>query len=229
MSDDLGDSTAESGGATVASFVMPDELNAEALLKAAPLTSTSKEVINMPPMHIVGTVPPAKPHANVNWGLPDKGDGYSSKSASIKQGRHFGVEELVKGIAEVGKQWHVKHPKGPRFFVGDMSKRGGGPIAPHKSHQKGVDADIAALRNDGKEGYRTTKVGAGTYSNALTSELILLFEAVFGKQLTRIWFADSKTGGTTVDSRSGTGKAHTWHFHIRIDPKIAKPAKAATP
>jgi murein endopeptidase len=40
------------------------------------------------------------------------------------------------------------HPDAPRVVIGDLSRRGGGPIDEHVSHQNGLDVDVYYPRLD---------------------------------------------------------------------------------
>ncbi|MGF1467365.1 MAG: penicillin-insensitive murein endopeptidase, partial [Sandaracinaceae bacterium] len=93
-------------------------------------------------------------------GLPNRGrlrDGVElAESATVQwseNGRsaHYGTAELVGLIERAAAKVAVAHP-GAVTLVGDLSRRSGGPLHPHRSHRNGRDADIAFfLRTEGGE------------------------------------------------------------------------------
>lgn len=84
----------------------------------------------------------------VNTLLPKSGLGFYSYRSPSKQ---FGLPETIKAVMAIGAAWNKAHPNGPRIGIGEISQRGGGKISDHVSHQKGVDVDFFAMRNDGQE------------------------------------------------------------------------------
>lgn len=61
--------------------------------------------------------------------------------------KYFGTQEIVDLIALTGEKMYEE--TGRKIYISNLSKQNGGPVAPHKSHQNGVDVDIAyPSRND---------------------------------------------------------------------------------
>lgn len=61
--------------------------------------------------------------------------------------KYFGTQEVVDLIALTGEKMYEE--TGRKIYISNLSKQNGGPVAPHKSHQNGVDVDIAyPSRND---------------------------------------------------------------------------------
>ena len=58
-----------------------------------------------------------------------------------ERNRHFGTFELSEMIIRAGKDLSKNYNR--KLFLSSISDRDGGRLAPHKSHQMGVDADIA--------------------------------------------------------------------------------------
>jgi LysM repeat protein len=56
--------------------------------------------------------------------------------------RAWGTNETVTGILSAIAEVRRKHPRVHDLAIGDLSKKGGGDLAPHKSHQSGRDADL---------------------------------------------------------------------------------------
>ena len=68
----------------------------------------------------------------------------------IKRPRNaYGTRSTVQLIAKVFERYRRKH-KGPKVIMGDLSKKGGGPLAGHVSHQDGRDVDIGWVFKKGK-------------------------------------------------------------------------------
>ena len=65
--------------------------------------------------------------------------------------RAYGTALSVGNIMDAMKHYHKKYPKGPRFAVGDLSKKNGGYLKPHLSHQSGRDVDISYVNKNNKE------------------------------------------------------------------------------
>ena len=80
-------------------------------------------------------------HPGVNTVL-DAGKGYRVRSRE----RAFGQARTIVGIVQAIDRYHAVRPGAPDVMVLDISRRGGGPMPPHKSHQTGRDVDI---RNPG--------------------------------------------------------------------------------
>jgi penicillin-insensitive murein DD-endopeptidase len=89
-------------------------------------------------------------------GSPDQGTLVGGKKLEPNEnlravgGHRFGLPELVdlltRGAAEVAK----KHPRSV-LNVGDLSRRGGGEVDGHRSHESGRDADVGFyLSKNGK-------------------------------------------------------------------------------
>ena len=65
------------------------------------------------------------------------GYGYTTKPASLRWGTPRAVRLIQTAI---GKYWS-KNRGGPKIHVGDISRKGGGPLPPHRPHQPGLDVD----------------------------------------------------------------------------------------
>jgi hypothetical protein len=122
----------------------------------------------------------------------------------------WAIERTVAVVKEVGRIWALRgHLQ--RLGVGDLSKRGGGDIPDHGSHETGRDVDMDMLRNDGTE----TDSGRITYlsprySRNLTQELIDLWHANGVAALIFVLFNDSQlTGVRRYDG-------HDNHLHFRL-------------
>ncbi len=54
----------------------------------------------------------------------------------------WGTELTVRSIERAVREVQRCHPGTPRLHVGDLSRREGGWLRPHRSHQSGLDADV---------------------------------------------------------------------------------------
>jgi murein endopeptidase len=58
------------------------------------------------------------------------------------RGRAWGTYLAVTRLIEVLSKHQERHPRAAPLRVDDLSKKGGGYLAPHKSHRTGRDVDI---------------------------------------------------------------------------------------
>jgi peptidoglycan hydrolase-like protein with peptidoglycan-binding domain len=152
--------------------------------------------------------PPATPppsSTGVNTPLPASGQGFYAKPESSPH-RQYGIPETIAAIQAIGRAWYARHPSGPRFGITDISKKGGGPFDPHKSHQKGTDVDFRALRTDNAETGVSYK--DRSYSRALTQELVTVIRSSATLPVKSIFFNDTSISG--VQSLTG----HDDHLHV---------------
>jgi len=73
--------------------------------------------------------------------LPLRGDGYVVPPTWASRGLNWGTEELVELLVRAGRRVRADGAGAP-VYIADLSPRGGGPSAWHKSHQAGRDADV---------------------------------------------------------------------------------------
>ncbi len=148
----------------------------------------------------------AVPFPGVNTQLPKSGTGYYSYAQF--RDKQFGLPKTIKAIEAIGKAWFQNHRTGPVIGIGNISKKGGGPVPPHKSHQTGLDVDFRLLRTDG------ARIGITfrdpNYSLARTQELIntILNNSVLSVAL--ILCNDNRLKG--VQPWPG----HDDHLHVRF-------------
>lgn len=130
--------------------------------------------------------------------------------------RLYGIAQTIDAIEAVAAAFHDRHP-GYRVGIGDISKRGGGPISGHASHQKGVDVDVRLIRRDGAE--RATRYQDASYSRELTQDLINLFRENRMFPVKVVFFNDPHAHGVSEWPN------HDNHLHVRFD--IARAASSA--
>ncbi len=83
--------------------------------------------------------------------LPRAGDGYEIPDTWADRGLSYGTPELVDMIERVAKRIEDESVDAP-LYVADLSPRGGGASAWHRSHKTGRDVDFLffALDEDGQ-------------------------------------------------------------------------------
>jgi peptidoglycan hydrolase-like protein with peptidoglycan-binding domain len=160
-----------------------------------------------PPRPGPAPAPTAGPHPEVSTQLAREGPGYYGYRLDEHR---YGIPETVEALRRIAARWQAAHPGGPRLGIGDISKRGGGPLRGHASHQLGVDVDIRIVRNDGTEGPTTYQ--ADTYSRPLTQELVNLIRANGVLRVRYVFFNDRRVMDVTPWPN------HDDHLHVRFYP-----------
>ena len=137
--------------------------------------------------------------------LPDQGHGYyhflgtDDRDMDDWACSHW----LIATIEAVGQQWD----RNPRIGIGDLSLRGGGLFAPHKSHQNGLDVDVRYVGvNEGPINLNVPRI---RYDQNRTQELIDIFCETGAVAI----YVDQRANllGPCVIEQSG----HHHHFHVR--------------
>ena len=83
--------------------------------------------------------------------------------------KYFGTQEIVDLIALTGEKMYEE--TGRKIYISNLSKKNGGPVAPHKSHQSGVDVDIAyPSRNDNIDFPTVVKMKPRVFNKKLYSK-----------------------------------------------------------
>lgn len=151
----------------------------------------------------LATAMPAKTFAvSAKLPLPSPGlDGYYTAD------RHYGVQLAIDALVEIGRIWDARRA-GTKIGIGDISKKGGGKITGHASHQKGVDLDMRMMKSDGNSAQMVYT--DASYSRSLTQELVDLFygNGVLAVQL--VFFNDSAVAGVQPWPN------HDNHLHVRF-------------
>ncbi len=93
-------------------------------------------------------------------GTPDVG--FMMNSVKMPQGdgwlivepyQSWGTQETVDSIIRVIEKVHEQHENTPPLYVGDLSRKYGGYIHPHKFHQTGRDVDLGFYYSSPKRWY----------------------------------------------------------------------------
>ena len=135
--------------------------------------------------------------------LASSGPGFYGYYSSSKR---WGRSALVYGIERAARRFKAANPGAPRIGVGDLSLENGGDIVGHASHERGVDADVRPMRNDGSE--NRVEYRQRAYSRPLTQQVITLLRSEMRVKL--IFFLDSRVRGVQPWPK------HNRHFHVRI-------------
>jgi hypothetical protein len=147
---------------------------------------------------------------NIDVLLPVKGPGFVTNNRGNDQFQ-FGQKSTIDAAERVAAAWNQKHSNRP-FSIGQISKKGGGPMPPHKSHQLGVDVDVRPMRKDGENASVT--ITDSSYDRELTTEVIALWWRLAPTQA--VFFNDQ----TVIDAGlSRFVNGHHNHFHVRLRMK----------
>ncbi len=77
--------------------------------------------------------------------LPRTGPGFVRRA----RGNQYGTYETIALVRFAAARLAEAFPGTAPLLIGDISKRGGGSLSPHRSHQSGRDADIAFPERSG--------------------------------------------------------------------------------
>jgi len=126
--------------------------------------------------------------------------------------RLYGNEDTIRKILSVAKAYRLAHPDAPRLVIGDISRRGGGPMTDeHVSHQNGLDVDIYYPRVDGQLNAPTTH---DQIDFGLAQALLDRFVAA-GAQMVFVGFSTGLRGPAGVVIPYAY---HENHMHVRFPP-----------
>lgn len=197
-------------------------------LAAAPGPETEQEPLAESEIHEAPNRPEEIDHSGIPFEIEDatvtssgwmklpKGPGLSPR----KNKQQFGLTETIDALEIVAAEWNRRHPDRV-IWIGDISKDGGGPLPPHKSHQRGIDVDIALVLHDPTKRGKISFTNPA-YSRDLTQELITLIHTDSTLRVEVIWFADPavETRGPDEAPRSKLSESdlsHRSHFHVRFE------------
>jgi penicillin-insensitive murein endopeptidase len=125
-------------------------------------------------------------------------------------GRLYGHERVIRAIVSVARAYRAGNPGAPRVVVGDISRRGGGPMRDeHISHQNGLDVDVYFPRRDG------TLRAARTHDqidHRLAQDLLDRFVAAGAE----IVFVGRSTGLRGPVGVVVPYAGHEYHMHVRF-------------
>ena len=119
---------------------------AEGQLRSQQVPAPNGKVYRLRWRNIASSIGPPNKGELLNGNrLPKRGVGYKHIAHSP-----FGTDEAVVYLQFAA--WVVKSmfSDSPPIVIGDLSKEGGGHLAPHRSHQSGRDADLSWYRSNNR-------------------------------------------------------------------------------
>jgi Penicillin-insensitive murein endopeptidase len=125
--------------------------------------------------------------------------------------RLYGNERTIHAILSVTRSYRAAHPNAPRVVIGDISRKDGGPMDDHVSHQNGLDVDVYFPRLD-----RTLRAPtmAGEVNHQLAQDLLERFVAA-GAQMIFVGYSTGLHGPAGVVIPY---PGHEYHMHVRFPP-----------
>jgi len=125
--------------------------------------------------------------------------------------RLYGNERTIRTVISVIAAYRAAHPKAPRVVVGDVSRRDGGTMDDHVSHQNGLDVDVYYPRRDH---HLRAPVTVGQIDHYLAQDLLNRFVAA-GAQMVFVGYSAGLHGrsGVVVPYPN-----HDNHMHVRFPP-----------
>ena len=164
------------------------------------------------------------------------GSHYTTKASSLSWGTTKTVRLIQQAIADYRK----RSKGGPKVHIGDISRKGGGPFPPHKSHQHGRDVDVGyVLTGEHEDTVRFIKAKESNFDAMRSYRLIKAFidtnevRYIFmDYSVQKMLYEYAKSKGVSEDTLSelfqyprgkGAGrgiirhsKGHVDHFHVRF-------------
>lgn len=125
--------------------------------------------------------------------IPAEGVGFVTYGPRYKK---YGSPQTIDSIRRVAEKLH--RTLGLQLSVGNISRNGGGPLAPHRDHQDGIEVDLRPLRKDGQT--MPVRYQDDAYSLEYTKRLVELLKEEPGLEAiefndTRIPDVDTAPGG----------------------------------
>jgi Penicillin-insensitive murein endopeptidase len=133
----------------------------------------------------------------------------SKDSSPNLPSRLYGNERTIRAVLAVVRSYREAHPRAPRVVVGDISRRGGGWLDEHVSHQNGLDVDVYYPRRDGQ---LRAPTASSQVDRRLAQDLLDRFLAA-GAQVVFVGYSSGLRGpsGIVVPYPN-----HENHMHVRF-------------
>lgn len=151
----------------------------------------------------------------------------------------WGTDETIRAIQSAVSAYKQKMPGGPKVYIGDISKKGGGPFSPHSSHQHGKDVDVGYVIKGSSSGDKPRNATPENLDVARTWRLLKSFidtdQVVYifvDYKLQKLLYEYAQEQGASEEfldeifqyprgRRRTYGlirhwKGHTNHFHVRF-------------
>jgi len=143
--------------------------------------------------------------------LPE-GEGYNIRRPDNAWGTRLAVDGIVAAVAK----YHEREPEAPLVQVGDISRKNGGPLREHMSHQEGRDVDIGVVWTDPEGEDESKKLDV-----ARTWSLVRSFAEADG---VKVIFLDYKVQKKLYEHALSIGMNEVWLDQIFQYPKKDKDA-----
>ena len=114
--------------------------------------------------------------------------------------RLYGNERTIRTIVAVIAAYRAAHPQASRVVVGDISRRDGGQMDEHVSHQNGLDVDVYYPRRDGHLSARSQR---SQIDHRLAQDLLDRFVAA-GAQVVFVGYSTGLEGRAGSSCRTRT-------------------------
>jgi hypothetical protein len=123
--------------------------------------------------------------------------------------RLYGNERTIRTVISVLAAYRAAHPHAPRVVVGDISRRDGGRMDEHVSHQNGLDVDVYYPRLDR---HLSAPISTGQVDRRLAQDLLDRFVAA-GARMVFVGYSTGLRGpgGVVVPYPN-----HENHMHVRF-------------
>jgi len=144
--------------------------------------------------------------------LPTEGVGYRHDfGADPYNSDNAGILTLINLLEDIGREWLLRHPEGPRVVYLDLSRPGGGqfmdvggryPMQLHAAHQNGLDVNVRYVRRDKSENPFDFVPSNGTGRERDNSiEDIADYDPVLSTELINMFLADERVSTVAIDPR----------------------------
>ena len=133
-----------------------------------------------------------------------EGGGYYTYGTPGNGQGQYAHPDMITLLLLIGYQWSQLDKR--KFGVGNISLADGAEFKPHRSHRNGLQADVLAIRKDGRR--ESCGIFDAQYDRAATAKLIGLFQN--HPYVRGLLFNDSTIPG----ARRAPG--HDDHFHIDL-------------
>lgn len=127
---------------------------------------------------------------------------------------YYGSGLLVKMIEEAGKKY-AEISNGDFFEVNDLSKKGGGYVRPHSSHQNGLDADILLPHKGKSFDYGKVWKILKIFDSYGFIDVILLSQPRINSLCSYLKHSGEKDY-QSLFHKLYKESGHTSHFHLRL-------------
>ncbi len=135
------------------------------------------------------------------------GSGLCSHGSTSRQ---WGTAATVRQLKAAASGF--RKTKNGGLSLGDIGLEHGGPLAPHVSHQVGMDADIRPIRKDSRQCDYGTEWRSSSYDRMATRQLVWKIYANSPKHVMVIWFNDPVLIDEGLTEHL---EGHDGHLHVR--------------